>query len=310
MKNVVVIGGGNGSAVVINALKPFTDQLKLSAVISMCDTGGANGRLRKEFGLPYSDLLRATIAMSRFDSELLKRIFVQTRFVNAGKLDTHYLGNLFLALAAKYDGNVMHAVNALHQALETVGSVFPVTLESSDICVSLTDGTTVVGEHEVDRPAYDRSNKIVRAWLQPASMLYEGAKKVIEQADVIIFGPGSLYTSIIPNLLVTGMAEVLQASKAKLYFISGNSYEAGGETGPETIAEAVNTMQGYLPRALSGVLFNTSPLVAKYKDGQTVLYTDDSANVKDIPLVKEDFGTAEGLVDAKKLGALLIRLCL
>ncbi|MBP6926668.1 MAG: YvcK family protein [Candidatus Pacebacteria bacterium] len=308
MKNIVIIGGGNGSTVVINALKPFHEQLKLSAVISMCDSGGANGRLRKEFGLPYSDLLRATLAMSPFDFDLLKRIFVQTRFVDCGKLDTHYLGNLFLALSAQYDGNVMHAVRALHQAVEAVGKVYPVTQERADVCVSLTDGSTVTGEHEIDRPTYDRSKKIVRTWLEPMPMINEEAKRVIEEADVIFVGPGSLYTSIIPNLLTEGMTDALRASKAKLYFISGNSYEAGGETGPETIGDVIKTIQEFIPRSLSGVVFNSSHIVAKYKDGVRTLYVDDLVEVKDIQVIKEDLGTEDGLTDAKKLGSVLIKL--
>src|SRR3989338_2345279 len=148
-KNGVVIGGGNGSACSINALKDHRDLFDVSAVISMSDSGGSSGRLRREFNtLPMGDILRATLAMSPYDYRTLKKVFNKSRFTDAGKLDGHNLGNMFLALGAQYSGDILHAVRALHQAVEAVGVAHPATLTPSDLCVELSNGDVVVGEHE------------------------------------------------------------------------------------------------------------------------------------------------------------------
>lgn len=305
MKKIVIVGGGNGSAVVINALKPYREDLALSAIISTCDSGGSSGKIREEFDvLPPGDLLRAVLAMSMHEYAVLKDIFYQKRFADRGKLNSHNVGNLFLALAANFDGNMINALRALEDAVSAVGHVYPMTLESSDLCVSLTDGSTITGEHMVDRPTYDRSKKIVRTWLQPTPMIFAGAKQAVEEADVVLLGPGTLYGSIIPNLLVDGMKEALEKTNAKVYFILGNSFEAVGETGPETIAGAVSALRTFLPKPLDGVIYNNSSVVAMYKGGERRLLTDDSASLA-VKVMKEDLGDVEGLMDTKKLGIFL-----
>jgi len=312
-KKIVIIGGGNGSATSINALKPFVDQLHLSAVVSMSDSGGANGRLRKKFDmLPPADLLRATLAMSKYDYKVLKQIFYKNRPEGVNEeFDGYYLGSLFIFFAQRLGSSFMETIDAFHQMLEAVGRVYPVTLEQSDLCVELSNGEIVIGEGEVDRPTHDRAHTISRAWLQPTPMLYEGAKKVIEEADAIIFGPGSLYTSIVTNLTVEGMMKgALRNTKAKFIYVLGNAYEGDGEVGPETMSGFVETLESFLPRKVDTIVFNNHVLTqseqAYYDKRDWKCFVQDLENLKGRDVVGGDFERSGGGLNAKKLGEILL----
>ncbi len=308
-KNVVVVGGGNGSATSIRALKAYKDDFNISTVVSTSDSGGSSGRLRKEFNtLPTGDILRAVLALSSQDYRTLKHIFYGKRFDGVGKLDKHNLGNLFLVFAEQYDGSFMHALRALEQSLDAVGHAHPMTLEQSDLCVEMTDGTIVCGEHEIDRPTDGGSSRIKRAWLDPEPTLYPEAKKAIEEADYIIFGPGSLYCSIIPNLLVKGMQEAIEKSNAILGYIAGNAYETKGERGPETLCEFIDALEEYLPRQLDCTVYNNHVLsesdIKKYKQKEwtPIIYDEDAC--KKHKIIQGDYEKTYGGLDIDRLGAL------
>jgi len=313
-KNIVIMGGGNGSATSINALKPYVDKFELSCVVSMSDSGGANGRLRKKFDmLPPADLLRAMLAMSKHDYRVLKEIFYKNRPSGVNEeFDGYYLGSLFIFFAQRLDNSFMETIDAFHQMLDTVGQVYPVTLEQSDLCVELTNGEIIIGEGEVDRPTHDRAHTISRAWLQPTPMIYEGAKKVIEEADIILFGPGSLYTSIVTNLAVEGMMKgALRNTKAQFVYILGNGYEADGEAGPTTMSGFVKALESFLPRTLDMVVYNNHVLSKKeeayYKKRNWECFEQDVENIHDCNIVAGDFEKKGGGLDPKKLGEILMK---
>lgn len=309
-KKIVVIAGGNGGPISINALKQYRDDFDLSSIAPMSDSGGSSGQLRKEFGvLPPGDIMRHVLAMSSFDYQTLKQIFYRTRFSHAGKLDGHNLGNLFLVLGQKYDGDFLHALTALHQAIDALGTVYPVTLEPSDLCVELTNGETIVGEHAIDRPTYDRSLKIKRAWLEPSPHLFDGAEKAIEAADVIVVGPGSLYTSIVPILAVEGAREAIGRSKANIIFVAGNARELHGETGPKTLSACVAQLEAFLPRAADAIVYNnhvfTEDEQAHYAEKQWGLIAFDPENLPGRNMVAEDYEKDGGGLSSEKLGEIL-----
>lgn len=266
-KNVVVVGGGNGAAVSILALKRHLEQFAIAAVISMSDSGGSSGRLRKEFNtLPPGDILRGMLAMSRYDYATLRQIFYESRFEGAGKMDKHNLGNLFLTLGGQYTGDLVKTFSAFHQALECVGSVFPVTLDENDLCAEFMGGEVVCGEEAIDRPDKKHFGTMIkRVWLDPEPKLFGPAKTALLEADYIIIGPGSLYTSLVPNLLVQGFGEAVQASKAKIVYVLGNGYELHGENGPTTMSGFVQAIQKYLLRKIDLVIYNTEDLGVKEK---------------------------------------------
>ena len=210
---VVVIGGGNGSSITTQALKQNIKLFDFSTVVTMSDSGGSSGRLREEFKtLPPGDILRAVLAMSVYDYEILRKIFNKTRFNSVGKLDGHNLGNLFLVLAEQYGGEYIQVIRALEQAVEAVGRVYPVSLDKTDLVVELDNGKIVKKEGTIDRPDYNKNLKIKRAWLEPEAKIYEEAGRVIKKADYIIIGPGSLYCSIVATLLPVGIKKAIEKS--------------------------------------------------------------------------------------------------
>lgn len=312
-KNIVIIGGGNGSTVSINAVKNYTDIFNISAVISMSDSGGSSGRLRKEFNLPPAgDIMRAVLAMSKYDFQTLKQIFYRNRFNVKGRLDKHNLGNIFLALSAEYGGDFMSAVRALEQSVEAAGSVYPTTLDKNDLVAELANGKMVRTEGKIDRPDYDRRLRIKKAWLEPKAKAYVKAKKAIEKAEAIILGPGSLYTSIIAALLPTGIKEAIKKSKAKIIGVLGNAYETVGETGPAKVSECVKEGEKYLPRKCDAIIYNNHRLNSRekkyYSQRNWALYDFDPENLKGYSIIQGDFERSGGGLCADKLGKILKRI--
>ena len=309
-KKVVVIGGGNGSAISIVALKQNLDLFDISAVISMSDSGGSSGRLREEFNtLPPGDIMRAVLALSKYDYPLLKQIFFRNRFSGAGKLDGHNLGNLALILGEKYDGDFMSAIRALEQSMEAIGHAYPATLDKTDLCAELDDGEIVKGEAKLDKPTYDPVRRIKEAWLEPAGQIFAGAKEAIESADYIIFGPGSLYTSIIAAILPQGVKEAINKSKAELVYVTGDAYVKGGESCPATLSETIRALEQYLPRLVDHAVYNNVVLSAEhqalYKQKHWVSLVDDVENQKEMNIIKADYERAGGGLCSIKLGNIL-----
>lgn len=257
-KKIVVIGGGNGSAVTLVSLKHYLVNFDISAVISMSDSGGSSGRLRKELGtLPPGDILRAVLALSKYDYPMMRNIFYQPRFSCAGRLKGHNLGNLFLTLIAKYCGSFTKALDAMAQSVEAAGRVYPVTARPVDLIAQLVNGQIVRTEAFIDEPKYNHGSKIKKIWLEPRCKINPEAAKAIKSADFIILSPGSLYTSIIATLLPLGMFEAIKKSKAKLIYVAGNAYRLDGETGPERLSDFVWQLEQYLPRQISCVVHNS-----------------------------------------------------
>lgn len=304
---VVVIGGGNGSAIDLRALKKYADELEIGAVISTSDSGGSSGKLRRDFNtLPPGDLLRAILAMSKHDYKLLKEIFYHIRFSGSGKLDKHNLGNLFLVLAQNYDGSWLNTLRALEQSLEACGHVYPVSLDLTDLCVELGNGDIIKTEGVIDRPNYERALRIKKAWLSPSGEIFMGAKKVIEEADYIFIGPGSLYCSVIATLLPNGVKEAIATSKAKLIYVAGNAYEKNGETGPIILSEFVKELENYLPRPFDKIVFNN----CAHNDIQKKYYQEKNWGVIEMDLQDErliacDYEKEEGGLSPEKLGEVL-----
>jgi len=309
-KHITILGGGNGGSISIRAMKHFLNYYDISAIVPMSDSGSSSGQLRKEFGvLPPGDILRAILAMSRYDYDMMKRIFYDTRYSKHGKLKGFGLGHLFIAFVEKYNGNIVDAIRPLAQAVDVVGPVFPVTKENSDLCVELDNGEIIIGEHEIDRPIWERTKKIHRAFLQPTPMLYERTRQELLDADVIIIGPGSFFTSIIATLLPEGMKDTLRESKARIIFVPGSCVEIDGETGPETLSAMVNILHTYLPRTVDVVLAN----VAELDDIQKTYYQEkkwkqinmDVEHITDVDVMVENFELACGGFDPKKLGTII-----
>ncbi len=304
-KKIVVLGGGNGSAVALVSLKKYIKAFDISAVISMSDSGGSSGRLRKELKtLPPGDILRAVLALSGYDYPMLRKIFYQPRFSCSGKLKGHNLGNLFLTLIAKYCGSFTKALEVLSQSVGAVGKIFPVTTKPVDLVAELVNGEIVRTEAFIDEPKYNHGSKIKRIWLEPKCTLNPEAAKAIKSADYIILSPGSLYTSIIATLLPKGMFEAIKKSKAKLIYVAGNAYRLNGETGPERLSDFIWQLEQYLPRQIMLIVHNShvpkGPEKKFYKDRKWGIFDFDRKYLKNHKIISSDLErTGGGLCDIK-----------
>lgn len=314
-KKIVVIGGGNGSALCLEGLKKYANKFDISAVISMSDSGGSSGKLRKEFNtLPPGDIMRAILSLSKYDYKMLRQIFYKPRFQNTGKLDNHNLGNLFLTLISQYSGDFLLALEALSQSVEAQGQVYPVTLASANLVAELINGDIIKTEAFIDNPSYNRGLKIKRVWLDPDCPAYAEAVKAIESADSIILSPGSLYTSLIATLLPKGIKEGIDKNKkAKIIYVAGNAYRLDGETGPERLSDFVLQMERYLPRKIDLVIRNNHSLNGKqkqfYKSKNWGVLRFDKENLKNKKIQSLDLEAAEGGLSPAKLALVLRDLC-
>ena len=227
----MTIGGGTGSFTVLRGLKGLGHDL--SAVVAMSDDGGSTGRLRTELGiLPPGDVRQALVALSG-EEKLMLELF-NYRFCEGG-LKGHNFGNLLLASLEKLTGDFNEAVKAAQKILKVQGNVIPVTTTSSKLFVKLASGEVIEGENVIDDepPAALKDAVVKEVYLQPAAQLNPEAQKALLEADLIVIGPGDFWGSIMANLLVDGMKETLEQSRAKKVFIS-NLMTRWGQKGFKT----------------------------------------------------------------------------
>lgn len=247
---LVAIGGGTGLSTLLAGLKSFVGKqgedvwiASLSAIVTVSDDGGSSGRLREELQmLPPGDIRNCMIALSE-DSNLLSRLF-RYRFRGSGDLAGHSFGNLFLAALADVTGDFVEAVRLSSEVLASKGHIFPATINDVRLVAELEDGREVHGETQIT----GARARIRRLRLVPEHCLpLPEALAAIRAADVITIGPGSLYTSIIPNLLVTSVADAIGQARATKIFIS-NLMTQPGETDGYGFADHLATIRSYAPQ--------------------------------------------------------------
>lgn len=318
---VVVIGGGNGSALALDALKSLADKINLSAIISTADNGGSSGAIRNKFGiLPPGDILRAALAMSRYDYRVLKAIFYRNRIIDLpitkkklrGGTRLPNLGNLFLFLVTQFEGNFERAVRALETAVESVGKAYPVTKNPTTLRAKLRSGKVITGETQIDRPLHKRSDKISRVWLSPTATVNPAARRELEKADFIVLAPGSFYCSLVAAILPKGVNKALSRSRAKLIYVAGDAYEKIGEAGPTRLSEFVRRLEEYLPKAVDVIVYNnaklTSPQKRAYREKKWGVFEKDVDKIKNYKVVGADFALAAGGLSSEKLSKIFSRL--
>ena len=225
---VVVIGGGTGCPAVMQGLSPYA--FDLSAVVTVMDSGGSTGRLRQEFGIPaLGDIRRCLSALAAPDAATeLFRDLMEYRFGGDAALGDHSLGNLLLAALVDKAGGLEEGIRTAAGLLGLRATVLPVTLASTHLVGVLQDGTTLEGEAAIDQRGAHAVG-VQRVLLDPKVDANPRAVEAILDADVVVLGPGDLYTSVIPNLLVRGIPEALRSTQATRVFI-GNLVTKPGET--------------------------------------------------------------------------------
>lgn len=224
---IVVIGGGTGLFTALSGLKRH--DLHLTAVVSMADSGGSSGRLRDEFGyLPAGDVRRCLVALAADDEmNLLLRHLFEYRFERGGDLAGHNFGNLLLTALADITGGMDRAILEASRLLRIDGQVLPVTLSHSHLHAVLANGETLTRESDIDTRRDDVP--ITSVYLEPPATATSDALQAIRAADMVVIGPGDLYTSVVPNLLVDGIREAIADSAARTLYVC-NVMTKHGET--------------------------------------------------------------------------------
>ncbi len=271
MKKIVTIGGGTGQFNLLCALRDI-EGISVSAVVSMVDSGGSTGRLRDELGiLPPGDILKCVLALSR-NRESARKI-LQKRFNGSGRLSGHSVGNLLLTILSQYAGNFPEGVKALGEVLDINGAVLPVTIDKATLVAELTDGSFLYGETAIDVPRGDQREKIKNTFLVPHHSdqvrVYPPVVEAVRSADLIIIGPGDLFTSIIPNLLVPGVKEAVKKSRAELLF-AVNIMTKFGETDHYKIKDFIAKAEEFIGQKVDKALANSAKppreILDKYKE--------------------------------------------
>jgi len=247
-KKIVVIGGGTGSFVALQGLKKYP--VELTAVVSMSDSGGSNKRIRDEFGLlPTSDIRSCLVALAEEEgkSELLRKLFLY-RFEKGNGITGMTFGNLFMAALADILGSQKDAIAQTGKILRINGKVIPVTFTNTHLFAEYENGLVLNEEHFIDEPKHDGKLKIIKAYLKPRAVANPDAVEAIEQADYILIGPGDLFTSILPNILVDGIKEAIKISKAKKIY-TVNLMTKFGQTLDFSAKDHIEVLQNYLMSA-------------------------------------------------------------
>jgi len=283
-QKIATIGGGAGSFMVLSGLKKYP--IDLSAIVSMSDDGGSTGILRDELGvLPPGDVRQCLVALSK-SSQTLRKLF-NYRYSQGG-FKGHTFGNLFLSTLEKVTGGFDQSISEAGRILRIQGQVFPVTLKSVRLTALLKNGKRIFGEDKIYRNTADLVN-LKRLALKPSASLNPRLKSVISQAEKIIINPGDLYSSIIPNFLVKGLAEALAKTKAKVICV-GNLMTKPGHTDGYTLVDYIRVIEKYLGRGvIDYAIYNKelpdAALLKKYsRQGETIVRLGDFS--RELPKIK------------------------
>ena len=294
--NIVAVGGGTGLATLLSGLKQFVtgsseppEIADLSAIVAVSDDGGSSGRLRDELQMPPpGDIRNCMVALSE-DSHLLSRLF-RHRFSGDGSLAGHNFGNLFLAALSEITGDFAEAVRLSSEILASKGHIYPATDSDVRIAAELTDGSVARGETNISRVG----NQIRRLFLEPEHCLpMPIALEAIKKANVITVGPGSLYTSLLPPLLVKGVSQAIEDSKAVKIFVC-NLMTQPGETDGLTARRHLEIVREYTRLEFDFLVVNSQPITAR----QSELYQTEGA---------EQIGVHGSIEDKTVEGASVLR---
>jgi len=269
MKNkfprVVCIGGGTGTFVALKGLKEYP--VDLSAIVTMADSGGSNKRIRDEFGLlPTSDIRQCFVALSDENggAGLMRKLFMY-RFEKGQGIAGMTFGNLFMAALADILGSQAEAIRQTGKVLRIKGKILPVSYTDTNLSARYENGHMVKEEHLIDEPEHDGTLKIKEVFLTPKPTATPEALESIRHADLIVLGPGDLYTSLIPNLLVEGIPEALATTKATIIYVL-NLMTKYGQTYQFTAVDHLKALERYIGKNIDAIVINTGTIPKRALD--------------------------------------------
>jgi uncharacterized cofD-like protein len=308
---IVIIGGGTGLPVLLRGLKEYP--VHLSAIVTVADDGGSSGRLRDELHIPPPGDIRNVLAALSDVEPLVVELF-QHRFKNGGGLSGHALGNLLLAALTDITGDFMHAIREMSKVMNVKGNVLPAANRSIVLHAEMEDGTIVSGESKIPYSG----KRIKRVFLTPEEIepLSETIRE-IKRADLIVIGPGSLYTSILPNLLVPKIGEEIVKAKAKKIYIC-NVMTQAGETLDYTASDHVQALYTHIGTSfIDTILVNDEEISADIQDvyakelAKPVIYDTAKLSSLGLEIIHDKIINYNGEVirhDTAKVASLLYKL--
>ena len=271
---IVAIGGGHGLSTLLRGLKPYTG--KLTAIVTVADDGGSSGRLRESYGiLPPGDIRNCLAALSN-DEQMLTQLF-KYRFSGAGGLDGHSFGNLFITALADITGSFESAIAESGKVLSVSGRVLPSTLHDVRLVADLelphsVNQVRVQGESRIPQMA----GRVRRIWLEPNDApAFPPTLKAILNADLIVIGPGSLYTSLLPNLLVRDLLGAIRASRALKIYVCNIATQAG-ETDVYTCYDHVRALEEHVGENLFDVVLCNGNYEGRLNEGSQFVLADET----------------------------------
>lgn len=278
---IVVVGGGTGLSTMLRGLKYYT--ANITAIVTVADDGGGSGDLREDLGvLPPGDIRNCILALA--DTEPLMEELMQYRFPD-GRLKNQSFGNLFLAAMAGVSNNFEDAVQKMSSVLAVTGKVLPVTLDDVNLVATLENGLVVTGESQIPKEAIANKSRIKTMKIMPENAkALDDALRAIKEADAIVLGPGSLYTSIVPNLLVKDISDALRKTNAIKIYIS-NIMTQPGETDEFTVSDHLKVLKKYGGKQIVDyVIANRGEIpkevIQKYLDDNSIAVTIDRKEIE------------------------------
>ncbi|MBQ8040397.1 MAG: YvcK family protein [Lachnospiraceae bacterium] len=252
-KKVVVLGGGTGSSTLLRGLKEFP--IDLTAIVSVCDDGNSTGALREEFNIPaVGDIRRVLVSLS--ETEPLVMELFNYRFKTNSDLDGHTVGNLLLTASSEITGNLSDGIEALSKIFNLKGKVVPLTEENVVLMGEMGDGNLVEGEHNITQ----YKSTVQRVYYKEKPQPTREALKALKEADLIVLSMGSLFTSIIPNLICEEIVEAIDNSKGKIMYVC-NMVTQPGETEDFKVSDHVRLLNQYLgKRKINVVIANNGKI--------------------------------------------------
>ena len=244
--NVVTIGGGTGSSILLRGLKRYVDRINITAVVTTFDDGGSSGVLRREYDVPALGDLRRCIAalLPEEHEDTAIEWMLEHRFEQASALQNHALGNLMLLAACQRTGDLSSAVDEVTKAFRLLGRVVPVSDEPTTLCAETEKGDVIRGESKIGSWLHSRS-PLAKVHLDPPVVANRAAIEAIGSANLIVLGPGDLFTSVIPNLLPRGVREAISNGDGRVLQIC-NTANASRETEGFAASDYVRTVNAYL----------------------------------------------------------------
>lgn len=298
---IVAIGGGTGLSVLLGGLKHYTNNL--TAVISVADDGGSSGRLRRELGvLPPGDFRNCIVAMSD-EQSLLPELF-QYRFKEGNALKGHTFGNLFIVAMSYVADNFVEALSESSRVLAVRGTINPATIENLRLSAKMEDGSVIKGESKITQ----HRGKVQEITIEPPNAeAYQPAVQAIIDADIVVLGPGSLYTSILPNLMVPGIHKAMNQSKAAKIYVCNVATEIGETQGFDVTDHVITLQKHTYHHIVEWVLVNDNMIdIGDRFDGDNVMISVDEvpyARIATADLIDIDHPVRH---DSQKLAQLIM----